>query len=181
MKSVKNTIAFAINAAVAGSVIAIGANQIGEAKAAEMLSNISESDKLCLQQNIYFEARNQSVEGKVAVAWVTMNRVESSRYPDTICDVVKQGRKDSKGNMIRHKCQFSWFCDGKSDKISNNVIEQRAWEDSGLVADVVLLDWARENDSPVEDATMYHADYVNPFWTTAYEVVATVESHIFYQ
>ena len=181
MNKVKTTLSFALNGAVVAAMVCVGVNQVGQARAAENLSTVSEADKFCLQQNIYFEARNQTTAGKVAVAWVTMNRVDSARYPDSICGVVKQGRKDSKGNMIRHKCQFSWYCDGKSDKISNNIVEQRAWEDAGLVAEVVLIDWARGKSSPVEEATMYHADYVNPYWSTAYEVVAKVDSHIFYQ
>ena len=177
-----NTIAsMAMNAAIVGAMAIVGINQISEASANEVLSTIAEADKFCLQQNIYFEARNQSTEGKVAVAWVTLNRMESKRYPDTICGVVKQGHKDSKGNLIRHKCQFSWYCDGKSDKISSNVIEQRAWEDAGLVSEVVLLDWARGKASPVKEATMYHAEYVDPFWSSSYDVVAKVDSHIFYQ
>lgn len=181
MTKVKTIASIAMNAAVVGAMAVVGVTQVNEVKAAEVLSTIAEADKVCLQQNIYFEARNQSVEGKVAVAWVTLNRMESGRYPDTICGVVKQGHKDSNGNMIRNKCQFSWYCDGKSDKVSSNVLEQRAWEDAGLVAEVVLLDWARGQTSPVEEATMYHAEYVDPFWSSSYEVVAKVDSHIFYQ
>jgi len=103
------------------------------------------------------------------VAWVTLNRVEDNRYPDTICDVVWQ-----------HK-QFSWTHDGKADTPSNNELEQRAWEDAGLVAEVTLLDWARDARSPVEEATHYHADYVNPYWAASYAEVTRVDNHIFYQ
>lgn len=181
MKKVKTAAVFAMNAAVIASMAFIGVAQIKEAKAANTLSTITEEDRHCLQQNIFFEARNQSTEGMVAVAWVTLNRLDSSRFPNTICEVVKQGRQDANGNMIRHHCQFSWYCDGKSDRVPNNVVAQRAWEDSGLVAEVVLIDWARGKDSPVERATMYHADYVEPFWSSSYDFVAQVGAHIFYQ
>jgi spore germination cell wall hydrolase CwlJ-like protein len=138
--------------------------------AAQMhLETVSDEDRYCLQQNIYFEARNQSIAGQVAVAWVTLNRVEAQRFRDTICGVVWQNK------------QFSWTHDGKSDSPGTNVLEQRAWEDAGLVADVVLLDWARRRASPVGEAIMYHADYVNPYWAASYTQVAQIESHIFYE
>jgi spore germination cell wall hydrolase CwlJ-like protein len=170
-----------LNALVLAGMVGVGAYHINEANAQEALRNVSEEDKLCLQQNIFFEARNQSTLGQVAVAWVTLNRVESSRYPDTICEVVKQGRKNSDGSMVRNQCQFSWYCDGKSDKVPDNVVSQRAWEDAGLVAEVVLLDWARGLRSPVNKAIMYHAEYVTPYWTDSYDRVVRVDSHIFYE
>ena len=61
----------------------------------------------CMAQNIYFEARGSNLADRVAVADVVLNRVEDTRYPDTVCEVVKQGRQDSNGNMIRNQCQFS--------------------------------------------------------------------------
>lgn len=165
----KNFIAGTVNAAVLASMAAVGAYQIKDAEAQQTVNAITEEDRHCLQQNIFFEARNQSTLGQVAVAWVTLNRVEDPRYPDTICGVVWQ-----------HK-QFSWTHDGKADTPSDNVLEQRAWEDAGIVTDVTLLDWARDHSSPVEEAIMYHADYVNPYWSTAYDEVTRVDNHIFYQ
>lgn len=163
------TVAGLFNVFVMCLVVGIGAFQWREAMAQERLQSITEDEKHCLQQNIYFEARNQSRLGQVAVAWVTLNRLESSRYPDTICGVVWQDR------------QFSWTHDGKPDRPANNVIEQRAWEDAGLIAEVVLLDWAKDKASPVEQAVMYHANYVQPYWRTAYDRVTQVDDHIFYQ
>ena len=69
----------------------------------------------CLALNIYHEARNQPTAGKLAVAQVTLNRVKHDRFPNTICGVVYQGYYLN-NNPIKHKCQFSWWCDGKSDK-----------------------------------------------------------------
>ena len=63
---------------------------------------------VCLALNIYFEARNQPTSGQIAVAEVTLNRVASRNYPNTVCGVVKQSNKNG--------CAFSWYCDGKSDK-----------------------------------------------------------------
>ena len=160
--------AHGVNLAALCGMIGVGAFHYSEAAAQERLATVSEADKECLAQNIFFEARNQSTTGQVAVAWVTINRMEADRYPDTICGVVWQ-----------HK-QFSWTHDGKSDRIPNNAIAQRAWEDAQLVAEVTLLDWARDRTSPVENATMYHADYVSPYWRTSYERVVTIDDHIFY-
>ena len=158
-----------LNALTLAGMVGVGAYQIQDATAQEIVNSISKEDRYCLQQNIFFEARNQSTLGQVAVAWVTLNRMESSRYPDTICDVVWQ-----------HK-QFSWTHDGKKDTPSDNVLEQKAWEKARTVAEVVLIDWARGLNSPVGEATMYHADYVNPYWSASYERVARVDSHIFYE
>jgi N-acetylmuramoyl-L-alanine amidase len=170
-----------INTLTFTAIVSFGAYHIQEAQAQQVVENISKEDAHCLQQNIFFEARNQSTLGQVAVAWVTLNRVENSSYPTSICQVVKQGLKNADGSMVRNKCQFSWYCDGKSDRIPDNVIAQRAWEDAGIVAEVVLLDWARSKASPVKDAVMYHADYVNPYWASSYNRVAQIDSHIFYE
>lgn len=180
MKRVVNIFAGCLNVFVAVAIVVIGVMQISELNAQEKLTTITKEDRYCLAQNIFFEARNQSVEGQVAVAWVTLNRMESSKFPMSLCGVVKQSRRDASGNPIRYKCQFSWYCDGKKDIIPNNVIAQRAWADAQLITDVVLLDWARAKASPVENATFYHANYVKPSWARAFDKVAVVGDHIFY-
>lgn len=164
-----NVAAGFVNGAIVAGMVALGIAGAKEAQAESRLSEITDKDRYCLQQNIYFEARNQSTIGQVAVAWVTINRMETKRYPNTICEVVWQNK------------QFSWTHDGKSDKPGKTILEQRAWEDAGLVAQVVLLDWARQGSSPVEDATMYHADYVSPYWAASYNPVVTIDNHIFYK
>lgn len=181
MRRVVNVIAGCLNIFLVIAVIIITVAQVNNLAAQEKLATITEEDQMCLAQNIYFEAGNQSVEGQVAVAWVTLNRMEDSSFPDTICDVVKQARRDENGNIIRHKCQFSWYCDGKSDKIPSDVVSQRAWEKAQLISHVVLLDWARANSSPVQNATFYHANYVKPSWARAFDKVAVVGDHIFYE
>lgn len=174
-------LAVILNTAIICSMIAIGYISVAEVRANEMLGRFTEEDRHCLAQNIFFEARNQTIEGQVAVAWVTLNRYESEEFPSTLCSVVKQARLDAKGNPLRNQCQFSWYCDGKSDRIPKNKVAQRAWEDAQLIARVVLLDWARGKTSPVKEATMYHADYVKPYWAKNFDQVATVGDHIFYE
>lgn len=60
----------------------------------------------CLADNIYFEARSEPEKGQIAVAQVTMNRVKSGKFPETVCGVVRQKTGDA--------CQFSWWCDAKA-------------------------------------------------------------------
>src|SRR6056300_850916 len=153
------------NGAVLTAMVGIGAFHWNDAVAAERLNQFDEEQRYCLQQNLYFEARNISDLSMRAVGWVTMNRVDSKHYPNTICDVVWQRK------------QFSWTHDGKSDRPSNNVLEQRAWERAGTVVDRVLYNWTMGFSGPGGQATMYHADYVNPYWASSYRRVARVETH----
>jgi spore germination cell wall hydrolase CwlJ-like protein len=178
-----NTIAHLANVAAAAAIVATGTLHVGATPAvAESLEPmIPDSERHCLQKNIFFESRNQSTLGQVAVAWVTVNRTDSPLYPNTLCRVVKQAQLDSNRNPIKHKCQFSWYCDGKSDQVPDNAVATRAWEDAGIVADVVLLDWLRARKGPVGEAVMYHATYVEPYWADSYTQVAQVDDHIFYE
>ena len=98
---------------------------VGEVKAS--------SDVHCLAENIYHEARGESTAGKMAVALVTLNRVEDKRFPNTVCGVVKQTKYYPSGRIDLHSCQFSWYCDGKSDK----PIDKKCWEDALLIAEVM--------------------------------------------
>ena len=124
----------------------------------------------CLAKNIYWEAASESFEGKVAVAQVTLNRVNSKKFGNTVCGVVFQK------NVIYEKmvCQFSWVCEGNY-KIRE--INQKHFEESREVAKKVFL----ENFSlpSLKDALFYHATYVNPGWKK--EKIATIGQHIFYK
>ena len=127
------------------------------------------ADLSCLAQNIYFEARSEPKGGKLAVAHVVMNRVSSRRFPDSVCEVVRQG-----GEQRLHYCQFSWWCDGKSDEPTNLV----AWMESLKVAKAVY--W-RHADDPTGGAMWYHADYVSPHWTMDFDRGPKIGRHIFYR
>lgn len=130
----------------------------------------------CLAKNIYFEARNQSTIGQFAVGMVTINRVKDSRFPNTICGVVKQARTYKNGFPIRNKCHFSWYCDGLSDKIRNHKAYQIAQE----IAEDVLVVYESGFD-PTDGATHYHAVNVNPYWTKEKTLLGRVDDHIFYR
>lgn len=131
---------------------------------------------ICLALNVYHEAKNQSFMGQVAVAQVVMNRVKDERYPNTVCDVVKQAEtyKYNPTIPIKNKCQFSWYCDGKSDKPE----EPKAWRDAMHVANGVYNGHIGDF---VEGATHYHAYYVNPSWAKVKQYVLRIDDHIFYR
>jgi spore germination cell wall hydrolase CwlJ-like protein len=124
----------------------------------------------CLAKNIYHEAASEPFEGKVAVAQVTMNRVESGKYPADVCGVVYQK------NIFMEKvvCQFSWYCQngGKMPIRSNEM-----YQESMAVAKKVLLEDFRLDI--LKDAMFYHADYVNPNWKK--EKIGKIGRHIFYR
>lgn len=152
--------------------------QIQQEQIAADIQVILEAEKQlnCLAKNIYFEAKSEGLTGQRAVAWATLNRVESPKYPDTICEVVHQAKTDENGIPIRDQCQFSFYCDGKSDKIK----EQDAWELAQDIAFEVYSAYGNETD-PTNGAIMYHARYVEPYWVTSYEKTVRIDSHIFYK
>ena len=126
----------------------------------------------CLVQNGYFEARDDGYASIMGVSNVVLNRVQDPRYPDTVCDVVYQGYTDSTGFPIRNKCQFSWYCDGKSDKITDTYHKTNVVI---IVYESVSL-WYNSIDI-TEGATHYHADYVNPKWATQLEYTTQIGTH----
>lgn len=129
---------------------------------------VSQNEFKCLAQAVYFEARSEPFEGQVAVAYVVMNRVDIRHYPDSICGVVFQNEKK------RHRCQFSFACDGLSDK----PYEVKAWATALQVASAVL---ANRHSDVTDQSTHYHAVYVNPYWTDSMQPTLKVGSHIFYR
>ena len=131
---------------------------------------------LCLALNVYHESKNQSFIGQVAVAQVVMNRVQDSRYPNNVCDVVKQGLtyKWKPTLPIKNRCQFSWYCDGKSDKPRNK-------EAMKIALKVAYKVYHKKLDDFVEGATHYHAHYVNPSWAETKTYVTRIDDHIFYR
>ena len=132
---------------------------------------------MCLALNTYHEAKNQSMIGQVATAQVVMNRVADSRFPNTVCEVVKQGPKYKGSDVpVRHKCQFSWFCDGKSDEPKK---DSKEWFKAQDYARIVLS--GRIALDVTEGATHYHATYVKPSWAKTKTRTTRIESHIFYR
>lgn len=156
----------------------------------EMFAQADEPELYCLAMNIYHEARADHIAGQYAVADVVLNRVQDTRYPNTICEVVKQGpvRESWKTkqysnlndeeriyNPIRHKCQFSWWCDGRSDATHDLDSWMRAQE---IAQRLVYLGKYR---GITEGSTHYHATYVSPRWISDLDQVGRIGQHIFYR
>tara|TARA_X000000950_G_scaffold149703_1_gene184578 strand:+ start:262 stop:771 length:510 start_codon:yes stop_codon:yes gene_type:complete len=140
------------------------------------------TEATCLAKNMYYEARNQGLAGQLAVSLVVMNRVKDSRYPNTVCGVVEQGptreswKKNGTFYPIKNRCQFSWFCDGKSDDPKEPTTYKRLL-DLALVLvydDIQIVDFT-------EGATHYHADYVYPAWRKSKTKTVEIADHIFYR
>lgn len=149
--------------------------------------SIYESEVRCLAENIYHEARGQSIAGRLAVAHVTINRVISKRFPDSVCAVVRQGKtklswKTGRPIPLKNKCQFSWFCDGKKDIIN----EPKAWYSALNVAHGIYFHRIETNTKTIqwrdttEGAMWYHAARVTPYWASSMHKVKHVNNHIFY-
>lgn len=130
--------------------------------------SVSNEEINCLALNVYHESRSEGLEGQIAVAQVTMNRVEHSWFPDTVCSVVKQGYHKGLG-----KCQFSWYCDGRGDKPH----ERLAWINALDVADLVYHD---NVDDPTQGALFYHTTWVRPIWRKRLDYFKTIGIHKFY-
>ena len=138
---------------------------------------ILETAFMCMALNMYHEAKNQSMLGQIAVGQVVMNRVEDTRFPDNVCDVVTQAiTYKGTDKPVLHKCQFSWYCDGKKDEPNYN---SKSWSKALRYAVVVLggditLDFT-------DGATHYHATYVRPAWAKTKTRTTRIDRHIFYR
>lgn len=131
--------------------------------------NDAKREARCLAEAVYFEARGESEAGQAAVAQVVLNRVKSGLYPSSVCGVVYQNRHRYKA------CQFSFACEGRSLRIS----DQRSWRSATRVAEQVTA--GALYNSEVGGSTHYHADYVRPFWASKLKKMDVIGRHIFYK
>ena len=130
--------------------------------------NLSREQR-CLAEAVYFEARSEPVDGQAAVAQVVLNRVRSGLYPTSVCGVVYQNRHR------KFACQFSFACEGKSLRIT----EQESWQTAVRVARDVT--YGQTYLSEVGASTHYHANYVRPFWAKRLKKMDVIGRHIFYK
>ena len=138
---------------------------------------ILETAFMCMALNIYHEAKNQSMLGQIAVGQVVMNRVEDTRFPDNVCDVVTQAvTYKGTDKPVLHKCQFSWYCDGQKDEPKYHSEE---WWNAQEYASIVLSGTVVLDVT--EGATHYHATYVRPAWAKTKTRTTRIDRHIFYR
>jgi spore germination cell wall hydrolase CwlJ-like protein len=159
---------------IMAAVMLIVAN-VAQAQTTNLYTEEDYPQAYCMALNIYYEARGSNLADRAATADVVINRVLDTRYPNTICEVVKQGRQHPSGAMMRNKCQFSWYCDGKHDRPQNEDL----WIDAQMLAyQMVHEDKYR---GITEGATHYHATYVKPHWASTLQLVGRIGAHIFYR
>ena len=138
---------------------------------------ILETAFMCMALNIYHEAKNQSMLGQIAVGQVVMNRVEDTRFPNNVCDVVTQAiTYKGTDKPVLHKCQFSWYCDGQKDEPLYN---RKEWWNAQEYASIVLSGTIVLDVT--EGATHYHATYVRPAWAKTKTRTTRIDRHIFYR
>jgi hypothetical protein len=123
---------------------------------------------LCLTAAVYYEAGNESEEGKRAVAQVVLNRVRHPAFSPNVCGVVFEG------STLPTGCQFTFTCDGSLLRVP----ERRSWAQAQAVAERAL---AGEVFGPVGLSTHYHADYVVPYWASSLAKAVQIGTHIFYR
>jgi len=148
-----------------------------------------EPEAYCMAQNILFESSTEPMAGKIAVGLVVLNRVNDNRYPNTICEVIKQGPEyeswktrqdetlDDEDRVyypVKNRCQFSWYCDGQPD----DIVASENWYKAQIVA-LQLLEGKFKG--MIEGATHYHASWVNPTWRHELTYIGQVGDHLFYR
>jgi len=128
-------------------------------------ADIDRQQLYCAAQNVYFESRGEPDLGQMAVTQVVLNRVESRKWPDSICGVIWQDK------------QFSWTHDGKSDTIRvGNKINRHAWMKSVFYSVMAMIE-----DDITNGATHYHSTSVEPYWINDMKQTAVIGNHIFYR
>lgn len=131
---------------------------------------MSFAELACLALTVYFESRNQPERGQIAVAVVVMNRVDSWRFPNTVCEVVQQAKKPGLNN-----CQFSYYCDGLEEIATDEeALNQSMW--------VAILVGAEKATIPQLEGVLH---YGNPktgrlWWNYRMTLVTTIGDHEFY-
>ncbi|MEM9177781.1 MAG: cell wall hydrolase [Myxococcota bacterium] len=121
----------------------------------------------CLALAMYFEARAEGREGMRAVGHVILNRRDDARFPGSVCGVVQQGG-EGRG------CQFSWYCDGRSDVPTH----RRAWRAAGALAYQLLADRLEDTTG---GALFYHATWIDVPWKRPREKTRVIGNHAFYR
>ena len=119
----------------------------------------------CMALNLYWEARGEGSDGMIAVGWTVLNRMRSRRFPATPCDVVHQGGQ-------RRGCEFSWWCDGRSDRPR----DAPSWRLALQLAERVLM---APPPDPTGGALYYHSTSVRPGWKHAR--TTRIGEHVFYR
>ena len=125
----------------------------------------------CLALTMYWEAKAEGRAGMLAVAAVVLNRVADPKFPGSVCGVVRQGGQQP-------PCQFSWWCDGKSDQPT----EADAWSCAEGLARTLLADPAKAAQrDPTRGALFFHSARISTPWVVPRQRTVRIGHHIFYR
>lgn len=152
-------------------VLAVGISTIGILIYTVSANAAQGREMTCLALNVYYEARGESLDGMHAVAEVTMNRVASRRYPETVCEVVYQKKWDRLRK--RDVGAFSWT---EFDVVPHP--EGVPWQ---LARDAAKAVYRGEKAPVLDGALHYHASYIKPSWSKGKKPVARIGAHVFYK
>ena len=141
-------------------------------RAEENFVEVKTQQMECIAKAIYFESRNEPLVGQLAVGLVVKNRAESDIFPKDICSVVYEGPHDSKGKPIHNRCQFSWYCDGRPEKI----LDIAKWERALFLAKTILMGKIFDF---TDGALFFHNVSVAPNWKL--KKIGSIGNHIFYK
>ena len=131
----------------------------------------------CMSNAIYFEGRSESTVAQIAIGQVIMNRVNDHRFPDTVCEVVTDGKRYTWNNqMVKNGCAFSFYCDGKPETINDPV----AFDWSKTIS-MSMLNGSFDIDV-TDGSTHYHATYIKqPYWAKDLTLTVCINKHCFYR
>lgn len=152
---------------LSASILMVSYNEFMKVQFVHQAKEVVNQQIICLAKNIYYEAAMEPYEGKLAVAQVTINRLNHPDYPSDVCGVIYQ----KTGNT----CQFSWVCENV-DKISK---DKYIWEECMQIARRALTEDQVHEELAARNALYYHAVYVNPKWKNT-KVIKKIGNHIFY-
>jgi spore germination cell wall hydrolase CwlJ-like protein len=128
--------------------------------------NLPKSERRCLAEAVYFEGKQETIEGQIAVAQIVLNRVRSGKYPTTICAVVRQGRGGD--------CQFPAVCKAAGKPPEND----EHWQKAAWIADDTAA--GRAWLSELTDATHYHNASAKPVWRLSMHMIRKVGWRLYY-
>ena len=135
--------------------------------ASDVNAQTLDEEQNCLALSIYWEARGEIRRGMIAVGWTVLNRTRGEHFPSTLCEVVHEGGEQG-------PCQFSWWCDGKSDRPRN----RHSWTRARVIAADLLID---PPPDPTHGALFYHSTSIRIPWKRKRARTALIGNHIFYR
>jgi spore germination cell wall hydrolase CwlJ-like protein len=121
----------------------------------------------CLARSIYWESKGKSPADMEAVASVVMNRLGHEGFPDTVCAVVKQGSETK-------NCQFSWWCDGRSDQVQEEA-------QYAIAKEIARKALNKQLNDRTHGAMYFHDRKVKPVWAKKYIKTTETSMFLFYK